>query len=817
MFNKKIYLIVFTLVILLAGANIVYATETDITNDTYENENLNVETTSQQNVVNKNMDEVFKESLDNTKTIKSEENILKKNTTTPDDSIKTAVNNQNFLKLNVSVVNNTIPLGSDFDNEVVLNKNVETVNGVPDVTKLGADYAYADENGVYTIESAEILRVMKLDSYCQQIYGFAPKYTFFRATGSNVKYIISREKWNVIARTLNGYHVEQDFTAVNPPYSITVNLSGKSRYYPIYYDDQEWINGEQYTCGPTAMSMISQALNCYASERRLSGVYQTTRSAGTYEYDIISYSPSVHMKLTDIQDTEAAVKYALQSGKMVFWHIRGHYMAVVGYNSVTNRFLCLNPSGPSHYIEAVQWASWAEMMSTDRPLKGHGFMSVTPYWNLTSSDKTHAINYYNNMGGKHVVSPNAEDCGDGYDNKVKVTVNTPSNVPKTTNQTSLIIRSYIQTSSEVIGNGDIDVYLNNKLFETFSAKNKYVAMSYVLPAYLPNKVTVTVKYTKYNKTFAETTTTFNKFTAGKTYVNSTPLTRLEGIYALNAVGKKGDTVTFTAYVLDNNGMQVNSGKAVFKLNGNTLKKNSTPIKVKVENGIAKLQFIVPAYTAKNYRLTAVFGNDSDRYEDNATFTIKKMNSQITNIVFTQSGNTGRLTAKVVDEKGDKVERETKITIKINGKTVINKVRVQDGFINLTMDLSQYKKTKHNLTIIAGENGVYLSSRAYKTFSIVDDNKVQVNISDFKQSSYNNTIRVSATIVDSTGAKINDDMKLSVKINGKTVVNKAVITNGLINQTLDLSNYNAGSHKLSLIIGETKKYNSYVFNTTFLKS
>ena len=104
MFNKKIYLIVFTLVILLAGANLVSATETDIANDTYENENLNVETTSQQNVVNKNMDEVFKESSDNTKTIKSEENILKKNTTTPDDSIKTAVNNQNFLKLNVSVV-----------------------------------------------------------------------------------------------------------------------------------------------------------------------------------------------------------------------------------------------------------------------------------------------------------------------------------------------------------------------------------------------------------------------------------------------------------------------------------------------------------------------------------------------------------------------------------------------------------------------------------------------------------------------------------------------------------------------------------------
>ncbi|MBQ5912506.1 MAG: hypothetical protein IIW93_05360, partial [Bacteroidaceae bacterium] len=60
-----------------------------------------------------------------------------------------------------------------------------TVNGKPDVTKLGVDYAYADENGVYTILGSEIRRVMKLDSYCQQVYGYVPKYTFFRKEGSN--------------------------------------------------------------------------------------------------------------------------------------------------------------------------------------------------------------------------------------------------------------------------------------------------------------------------------------------------------------------------------------------------------------------------------------------------------------------------------------------------------------------------------------------------------------------------------------------------------------------------------------------------------
>ena len=100
-----------------------------------------------------------------------------------------------------------------------------------------------------------------------------PKYTFFREEGSNIKYVIERSKWNVISRALNKYHVNKGFTAVNPPHALRITLKDKIRYYPVYYDSQEVIGGVRYTCGPRAMSMISQGLNKYNSERKLSNVF----------------------------------------------------------------------------------------------------------------------------------------------------------------------------------------------------------------------------------------------------------------------------------------------------------------------------------------------------------------------------------------------------------------------------------------------------------------------------------------------------------------------------------------------------------------
>lgn len=312
------------------------------------------------------------------------------------------------------------PIVNDTGKETILTKTITPKNNKPDITTLGSDYKEADPNGTYTITSREILRTQTLDSLCQQLYGYVPKYTFFRAYGSNTKYIIERKKWNVIVRALNKYHVSKNFNSTNPPYALKISLKDKIRYQPIYYDRQD----TGYTCGPTSMSMISQALNFYRSEKYLFNTFKTTTSDGTNESSIIKYAPNVNMKVINIPNTKNDVKTALKSGAGILWHISGHYMCICGYNEDKDLFLALNPSG-LHNINRYSWITWSNIMNADRPLKDNGFMKVIPNWTFNNEivskkgvipriddiqiTKTHIKNYYLNCCEKYITPANTED------------------------------------------------------------------------------------------------------------------------------------------------------------------------------------------------------------------------------------------------------------------------------------------------------------------------------------------------------------------------------------------------------------------------
>lgn len=312
------------------------------------------------------------------------------------------------------------PTVNDTGKETILTKTITPKNNKPDITTLGSDYKEADPNGTYTITSREILRTQTLDSLCQQLYGYVPKYTFFRAYGSNTKYIIERKKWNVIVRALNKYHVSKNFNSTNPPYALKISLKDKIRYQPIYYDRQD----TGYTCGPTSMSMISQALNFYRSEKYLFNTFKTTTSDGTSESSIIKYAPNVNMKVINIPNTKNDVKTALKSGAGILWHIQGHYMCICGYNEDKDLFLALNPSG-LHNINRYSWITWNNIMNADRPLKDNGFMKVIPNWTFNNEivskkgvipriddiqiTKTHIKNYYLNCCEKYITPANTED------------------------------------------------------------------------------------------------------------------------------------------------------------------------------------------------------------------------------------------------------------------------------------------------------------------------------------------------------------------------------------------------------------------------
>ncbi|MBO7719108.1 MAG: Ig-like domain repeat protein, partial [Methanosphaera sp.] len=87
---------------------------------------------------------------------------------------------------------------------------------------------------------------------------------------------------------------------------------------------------------------------------------------------------------------------------------------------------------------------------------------------------------------------------------------------------------------------------------------------------------------------------------------------------------KGETATFTVKVTDN-GVNINEGKVVFKINGKTLKdSDGKVIYANVVDGVASIDYVIPeSMKSKAYTLTAVFvSSDYDRVDTEETITVQ---------------------------------------------------------------------------------------------------------------------------------------------------------------------------------------------------
>ena len=183
----------------------------------------------------------------------------------------------------------------------------------------------------------------------------------------------------------------------------------------------------------------------------------------------------------------------------------------------------------------------------------------------------------------------------------------------------------------------------------------------------------------------------------------------------------GQTITLTAIISDN-GKLVKDGLVAFKLNGVTLKDaNGNRIKVRVINGVATLTYTIPSnYAAKDYLLTAVFSNGNyDRVEVNQTVTIIPSNVFIQpTSVYYENGKL-MIKADIKDAITNKnVAVRTKVTLKINGKTFINRMIVENGQITVVQDL-KFNNGIKTLTIISGPNSKYNVNEINVTFMVTN--------------------------------------------------------------------------------------------------
>ncbi|MDO5825335.1 MAG: hypothetical protein Q4Q22_03055 [Methanosphaera sp.] len=130
-----------------------------------------------------------------------------------------------------------------------------------------------------------------------------------------------------------------------------------------------------------------------------------------------------------------------------------------------------------------------------------------------------------------------------------------------------------------------------------------------------------------------------------------------------------ENIRLTAKVIDERGNLVSGGKAIFKINGATLKSNSTAIEVRVRNGSAVLNYTTPlSWTINNITLQAVYsgneifeGSRSNLYKS----TVKESIINSNNLIKT-TNDIVYLSVNVTDENAN-IVKSGKIRLYHNNK------------------------------------------------------------------------------------------------------------------------------------------------------
>ncbi|MDO5851479.1 MAG: Ig-like domain-containing protein [Methanobacteriaceae archaeon] len=243
--------------------------------------------------------------------------------------------------------------------------------------------------------------------------------------------------------------------------------------------------------------------------------------------------------------------------------------------------------------------------------------------------------------------------------------------------------------------------------------NGTATLQYTIPDGWVNKnYTITAVYAGNNK--------YNSITS--TNASLTITKRIGTITLLNSnrTSKAGNTIQLITQVSEKNTL-LNEGCVIFKINGKTIvDTNGKAIQTKVINGIAILNYTIPKdFSAKEYNITSAYiSNIYERAEAKNILTITKINTHInTNPIMATKGTQTTINATILNENNIPVTGTTKISIKFNGKTITT-MNVTNGIINYNYTIpTNYNKGYYNLTIIAGENSRYNTSKINSTIIV----------------------------------------------------------------------------------------------------
>ncbi len=175
----------------------------------------------------------------------------------------------------------------------------------------------------------------------------------------------------------------------------------------------------------------------------------------------------------------------------------------------------------------------------------------------------------------------------------------------------------------------------------------------------------------------------------------------------------------------------------------------------------------------------------------------------------------KITANINDEETSTPIDDGSVIFKINGKTLKDndgnpvKVALVDGQAILNYTIPKERGSK-NYTVTAvyqdiGYNRVESTTNldVIKTNTTFTINPITINKGE------NTTI--STTILDENGNTINNELKVVIKVNGKTITTTTI--KQTLNITIPTEKLREGEYNLTIIVGENSNYNTQVNSTT----
>lgn len=174
--------------------------------------------------------------------------------------------------------------------------------------------------------------------------------------------------------------------------------------------------------------------------------------------------------------------------------------------------------------------------------------------------------------------------------------------------------------------------------------------------------------------------------------------------------KPGDRLKLIAHLSEDK-TDINGGQLVFKLNGLSIRdeKNNSLV-VNISKGLGILDYKIPdTLGARTHNLTAVYSSKKyGKVELTASLTMNKLNTHIEAEPIYAKSSVNYINARILDDNNQPINKQTSVVIKVDGKSY--SFNTTTGTINYKIPTT-LSKGLHHITIISGENGKYLPSRA----------------------------------------------------------------------------------------------------------